>query len=114
MEVAKAEEQAAYLNFENSLLIAGAEVSDALFLYHSGLEKISVRTKQIASLQLSVEYTQELLLNGYANYNEVITARQSLLSAELGSVNDHLQLLLAVVSLYRSLGGGWQNPPLEP
>lgn len=114
LEVAKAEEQAAYLNFENSLLIAGAEVSDALFLYHSGLEKISVRTKQIASLQLSVEYTQELLLNGYANYNEVITARQSLLSAELGSVNDHLQLLLAVVSLYRSLGGGWQNPPLEP
>ncbi|MDQ3289802.1 MAG: TolC family protein, partial [Bacteroidota bacterium] len=60
------------------------------------------------ALQKSVAYSQELLQYGFANYNEVITARQSLLQAELGSVNDRLQRLQAVVDLYRSLGGGWK------
>lgn len=56
----------------------------------------------------SVEYTEELLENGFANYNEVITARQSLLAAELGSVNDRMQQHLAIINLYRALGGGWR------
>ncbi|WP_374759244.1 hypothetical protein [Dyadobacter chenhuakuii] len=51
-----------------------------------------------------------MLQNGFANYNEVITARQSLLQAELGSINDQLQRLQSVVNLYRSLGGGWASP----
>lgn len=67
---------------------------------------MTVRQNQITALQRSAEYTQELLRNGFANYNEVITARQSLLAAELGRVNDKLQLLQATVNVYRSLGGG--------
>lgn len=106
--VAQAAQQAALLGFRNALLIAGQEVSDALSLHATALEKMSVRTNQLTSLQKSVEYTQELLRNGFANYNEVITARQSLLAAELGRVNDKLQQLQATVNLYRSLGGGWQ------
>ena len=65
-----------------------------------------VRTNQLNSLQKSVEYSQELLRYGFANYTEVINARQSLLQAELGSVNDRLQQLQATVNLYRALGGG--------
>jgi multidrug efflux system outer membrane protein len=57
-------------------------------------------------LQKSVEYSQELLRYGSANYTEVINARQSLLSAQLNRVNDRLQQLQAVVNLYRALGGG--------
>ncbi|HEY0059265.1 MAG TPA: TolC family protein, partial [Flavisolibacter sp.] len=106
--VAQQEQQAALLGFRNTLLLAGQEVSDALSLHTTALEKISVRTLQLTALQRSVEYTQELLRNGFANYNEVITARQSLLAAELGRVNDRLQQLQATVDLYRSLGGGWQ------
>ena len=72
------------------------------------LEKTNVRANQLTALNKSVEYTQELLRNGFANYTEVITARQSLLAAELGKVNDKLQQLQAVVNLYRALGGGWR------
>lgn len=106
--VAQQEQQAALYQFRNSLLTAGQEVSDALSLHATALEKIDVRAFQLTALQKSVEYTQELLRNGFANYNEVITARQSLLAAELGTVNDRLQQLQAVVNLYRSLGGGWR------
>lgn len=106
--VAQAEQQATILNFQNTLLKAGQEVSNAISLNQTALEKVSIRTNQITALQLSVEYSQELLRNGFANYTEVIQARQLLLQAELGRVNDRLQQFQALVNLYRSLGGGWK------
>lgn len=104
--VSQAQQQASLLDFKNTLLNAGQEVSNAISLSQTALEKVSIRTNQITALQLSVQYSQELLRNGFANYTEVIQARQSLLAAELGRVNDRLQQLQAVVDLYRALGGG--------
>jgi len=108
LEVAVAQQEEALLNFKNTLLIAGKEVSDALSQYETAGQKMAVRNKQTDALQKSVDYSQELLENGFANYTEVITARQSLLQAELSSIDDRLQQLTAVVYLYRSLGGGWK------
>lgn len=108
LAVARANQQAALLTYQNTLLVAGQEVSDALYLHQTALEKMSTRVYQITALQRSVEYTQELLNNGFANYTEVLTAQQSLLSAELSSVNDRLQQLQAIVNLYSALGGGWR------
>ncbi|MDQ6813852.1 MAG: TolC family protein [Bacteroidota bacterium] len=106
LEVAQSQQQSALLNFQNSLLTAGQEVSNALSLYQTALDKMLVRTNQLTALQKSVEYSQELLRYGSANYTEVINARQSLLSAQLNRVNDRLQQLQAVVDLYKALGGG--------
>ncbi|MFC5410359.1 efflux transporter outer membrane subunit [Larkinella bovis] len=108
LAVAQAQQQEAALTFQNTLLTAGQEVSNALFLHETALEKIQIRTNQMVALRKSVDYSQELLRNGFANYTEVITARQSLLQAELGGINDQLQRLQSVVNLYRSLGGGWR------
>jgi outer membrane protein, multidrug efflux system len=108
LEVARAQQQGALLNFQQTILTAGQEVSNALFLHQTALEKMSIRSNQLTALQRSVEYSNELLRNGFAIYPEVITARQSLLQAELGAVNDRLQQLQAIVNLYRSLGGGWK------
>ena len=108
LEVAVAQQREALLNFQNTLLTAGKEVSDALSLYETAGQKITVRAKQTDALRKSVDYSQELLENGFANYTEVITARQSLLQAELASIDDRLQQLRATIDLYRSLGGGWK------
>ncbi len=51
---------------------------------------------------------QSLVRYGFANYSEVLIAQQNFLSAQLGSVNDRLQQLQAVVDLYNALGGGWR------
>ena len=104
--VAEAQQQGAFLNFQNTLLNAGREVSNAVSLHQTAMDKMLVRTHQLNSLQLSVEYSQELLRYGFANYTEVINARQFLLQAQLGGVNDRLQQLQATVNLYRALGGG--------
>ena len=96
------------LSFEQAILNAGADVSDALSLYQSAEDKRIQRVKQINSLEKSVEYTQELLTLGTSNTNylEVLTAHQSLLYAQLSGISDEFQRLQAVVNLYHALGGG--------
>lgn len=108
LEVAQAQQHEALYDYKLTLLKAGQEVSNALSAYNTSNDKITVREKQIDALEKSVSYSQELLENGFANYTEVITARQSLLQAELARINDRLQRFTAMVELYRSLGGGWK------
>jgi multidrug efflux system outer membrane protein len=108
LQVAKAAQQQALLAFQNSLLTAGQEVSNDLAAYEGAIEKRNLRNSQITNLQKAVEYTQLLVRNSSANYTEVLTAQQSLLSAQLDQVNDRLQQLQATVNLYRDLGGGWK------
>lgn len=106
LRIAKARQEEALLSFEQAILNAGSEVSDALYLYRSAQEKLILRSQQVSALQKSVEYTQELLTLGTSTYLEVLTAQQSLLSAQLTEVSDQFQRIQAVVNLYHALGGG--------
>lgn len=106
LKIAKAQQQEAMLSFEQALLNAGADVSDALSLYESAKQKSIQRTMQIDALEKSVEYTQELLSLSNSTYLEVLTAQQSLLSAQLSGIADQFQQMQAVVNLYHALGGG--------
>jgi len=108
LKVSKAQQEEALLNFKSTLINAGNEVQNAMGSYQASEQKMQLRAKQVDALVKSVDYSKELLNYGSANYTEVLTAEQSLLSARLSSVNDHLQQLDAVVSLYRALGGGWK------
>ena len=108
LKITKAQQEEALLTFSNTLLIAGQEVSDILYTYKSLVSKNEWRDKQVESLTKSVDYTQELLKAGEANYTEVLTAQQNLLSAQLSKVNDKLDQLTQSVSLYKALGGGVQ------
>ena len=106
LRVAKAQQEEALVAFEQALLNAGSEVSNALVQYQTAKDKIVQREKQIISLEKSVEYTRELLTSSTATYLEVLTAEQSLLNAQLTGVSDEFQRVQAVVNLYRTLGGG--------
>ncbi|WP_139957841.1 efflux transporter outer membrane subunit [Flavicella sediminum] len=108
VEVAKNQEEQALLNYRQTLLVAGSEVSNALFSYQAETTKFQFRNKEAEALRNAETNSEELLKNGYANYLDLLTARQSALSAKLNLVNSKLQQLLTVVDLYKSLGGGWQ------
>jgi outer membrane protein, multidrug efflux system len=96
-------------NFQQSLLVAGQEVSNALYAYEMAVEKEDSREKQIEALAKAVDFTQQLLeYSSATNYTDVLTSEQNLLAAQLSGVNDNLQKLQAVVDLYRALGGGWK------
>ena len=108
LRVAQAQQTEAQLNLQNSLLTAGEEVSNALYSYKSAGEKGTERRQQLDALQKSVTFSQALLKNGFANYTEVLTAQQNLLTAQLNGINDRQQQLQAITALYRALGGGWK------
>jgi multidrug efflux system outer membrane protein len=106
LKVAKLKYEQAYNTWQNSVLSAGSEVSNALVLYNSSEEKSQLEAKQITTLMQNVEDTKLLLKQSSSTYLEVITAQQTLLNAELSKVADDFYKMQAVVSLYQALGGG--------
>jgi multidrug efflux system outer membrane protein len=109
LTTAQSQQAQALNSYQQSLVVAGQEVSNALYAYQAATEKHDARAKQIAALTKAVDYTQELLrFSSATNYTDVLTSEQSLLAAQLSGVSDELQKLQAVVNLYRALGGGWQ------
>ncbi|UFH45830.1 efflux transporter outer membrane subunit [Flavobacterium galactosidilyticum] len=107
-EIAKANQEKAYLQFEQSLLTAGKEVSDALAQYNNETYKLTVREKQVDALNKATDYSDELLTYGLANYLEVLTVKDNALNAELSLIDNKYQQYKAIIQLYRALGGGWQ------
>lgn len=107
LKVAKAEEQAALLTFEKTVLSAGKEVSDILYTYQTSMSKNEIRNKQVESLTQAVNDTKDLLIyTPETSHLDVINAQQGLLQARLSQVSDKLQQLQATSDLYRALGGG--------
>ena len=106
LKVSKAEEQIAKMNYQQTILEAGKEVSDALFLYDTADKKLSEHQAQVSEMQKAVEMNNDLFQAGKATYLEIITAQQSLLSAQLNEVSDTFQRMQAVINLYSALGGG--------
>lgn len=107
-EVAMAQQQQSLLQFKKALLVAGSEVSNALFTYESETKKFVFKKNEVEALRTAEANSEELLKNGYANYLDLLTARQSALSAELNLIINKLSTLSATVELYRALGGGWK------
>ena len=107
LKVAKSQERVAQLNFEQALLNAGQEVSNALYSYKSSMEKANLDKKQVESLTITRDRTNELFkYDASTTYLEKLKAEMSLLNAQLTLVNDEYSKLQAVVDLYAALGGG--------
>ena len=106
LKISKAQQEQAKLAFQQAVLDAGAEVSNALFAYQTVGEKSQQRDKQVKALEEAVDATIGLMDVGQTTYLDVITAQQSLLSAQLMQVQDNYDYLQSVISLYQALGGG--------
>ena len=81
-------------------------MSDALYLYKTLQDTKLAREEQIMALEAAVMETETVYKLESGTYLEVLTARQSLLGAQLSQVADACQELQAVVTLYQALGGG--------
>lgn len=106
LKVTKAEEEIAKMNYQQTILAAGQEVSDALHLYDASNNKLIEDRARVEQLEKAVVYTKDLFQSGDATYLEILTSQQSLLSAQLTEVSDNIQRIQAVINLYSALGGG--------
>ncbi len=110
VKISKAQQEEAALSFQQTLLNAGAEVNDALTQYQTARDKQELRVRQIHSLENALESTELLMTHGSTTYLEILTARQSLLSAQLAGVADRFSEIQGMISLYHALGGGRELP----
>jgi multidrug efflux system outer membrane protein len=106
---AKAARNEALLGYQQTALGALRDVSDALISRERLGESGEQRARQVTALERAVKLSSERYVAGKASYYEVLEAQQQLFPAELNLARTKRDQLLAVVALYKALGGGWQD-----
>ena len=106
LKVSKIQYEQAFNNWQNAILKAGNEVSNALVNYNSYDDNSKIEAERIQVLAKNVEDTKALYQSSGSTYLEVLTAQQQLLSAQLNKASDDFNKMQSVVSLYTALGGG--------
>ena len=102
---AQAEQEKARLQFVQTLYDAGSEVYKYKQAIETAEEKSSHIGIRVNALQEAFAATTELMNNGSTTYLEVLTAQESLLSAQLKQVENQYEMVRALISLYTALGG---------
>jgi multidrug efflux system outer membrane protein len=106
---AKAARDEARLRYQQTVLIAFREVSDALVSRERLAEIRAEQAREVKALDRSVRDSTERYIAGKASYYEVLEAQQQLFPTELNLARTERDQLLAVVALYQALGGGWED-----
>lgn len=106
--VAKVDRDAAVITFRKTVVEAFGEVSDALIDISKLKEQHELLTGRVDTLEIAVTNSRMLFNNGLASYLEVVIAQENVLQSELELAYIKKERLVAGVTLYRSLGGGWK------
>jgi outer membrane protein TolC len=95
------------------VLIAFVEVSNRVSLTRNLSQGYGLKQQQVDRLTQSVDISNELFNLNRADYLEVLTARRELLDAQQELVEMKQQQMVATVTLYQALGGGWRSAGLD-
>lgn len=107
LKVSQLQYEAAQNTFQQTLLDAGKEVSNALASYQEASQQEEACKKQVAELTTALESTQQLFqYSTGTSYLETLTAQQSLIQAQLTLISDKFDKVQAAITLYQALGGG--------
>ena len=109
VRVAEAQKQEALLAYKKSIQQSFQEVSDALVGVRM-LKEVRIESgKQVKALSQQTDLAYQRYFGGMTPYLEVLDSDRQLFESELKLTQDRANELLAVIALYRALGGGWQN-----
>jgi multidrug efflux system outer membrane protein len=113
-EAAEAGWQQAKIEYEAAAANAFGEVSGALVDRTKLVETERQRARAVAAYQEAVRLANIRYNSGLSAYFEVLEAQQQLFPAEISLAQTRRDQLVAVVNLYRALGGGWQAEERVP
>jgi multidrug efflux system outer membrane protein len=108
-EAAKARYEQAKVQYEAAVTSAFSEVSGALVDRTKLVETERQRTRSVDAYREAVRLAGIRYSSGLSAYFEVLDAQQQLYPAELSLARTHRDQLVAVVNLYKALGGGWRT-----
>jgi len=117
----KGQYDAAWASWQEFLAVYQSTVVNALREVASGLNDVAQlkpvleqRTQQVKSLEEAVALAIDRYEGGVSSYLEVTTNQNVLFPAQLNLANVRAQRYVALITLYRALGGGWRVPAAEP
>ena len=115
-EQAKAAWEAAKLSYQQAALYAFGDVANALVTRQRLAEAREQQERAVGAYQDAVRLSTQRYAAGKASYFEVLQAQQLLFPAEASLAQTKRDQLVAVVQLYKALGGGWnlKDPAWAP
>ena len=109
VRLSEARQQEILLTYQQTVQQAFRGVSDALVEYHKDREFREQQEQLAASAEDAARLSETRYRGGATSYLEVLTNETNYFDAELGLAQAQLNELLGLVSIYRNLGGGWQE-----
>jgi multidrug efflux system outer membrane protein len=104
---AEAQKQQAMFQYQQAILTGFREVEDALIKTIKGREQLEALGRQVHSLEEYARLSRLQFEAGTSNYLQVLDADRSLFSGRLAFNQTKFDLLTTIVSVYKSMGGGW-------
>jgi multidrug efflux system outer membrane protein len=111
LEVSRAQQEQALISYEQTIQQAFGEVEDALILHHKTREIRSAEKRLVKVSREALHLAQFEYLNGQATYLDVLVAQLELFNAEIALAQTQRDQLVAVVQVYKAIGGGWSPEP---
>lgn len=105
---ANAQQSAAYINYEKLIVQSFTEVYVAISNIKNTKEMYRLKKQEVALLQQAISTSTELFYVGKAGYLEVFLAQQTALKSQIELLTYQKQQNIAIVNMYKALGGGWQ------
>ena len=114
VDIQSAVQEQALMSYQNSVLIALEEVENALKSYAAGHERVEARRAAADSARNAAQLASQLYQSGIADFQSVLDSERTRLSAEDSLATAEAELRTSLISLYKALGGGWQETPTAP
>lgn len=110
VEVSESQMRQTVIAYEKAVLDAFREVEDALVSLETAGRRLALREQQVEAQREVLRLAEMRWEGGVTSYFEVLDAQRSLLAAELDLSGTRRERLVALVQLYKALGGGWSEP----
>jgi multidrug efflux system outer membrane protein len=114
VNVAESQQRQALFSYEQSILQAFREVDDSLVGYEKAGQRRASEGERVSSEEKVLELAELRYRGGVSDYLEVLDAQRQLFDAQLSETGIIRDQLVALIQLYKALGGGWPASQTEP
>jgi len=101
--------QQALINYRETVIQSAREAEDAMVALNGAQVQTDILTQTVASAQRSNELSMLRYKEGFSDYQRVLNSQQSLFAQQQRLIAQRGTSVLSLISLYKSLGGGWEN-----
>jgi NodT family efflux transporter outer membrane factor (OMF) lipoprotein len=114
LELREAQQQEAAIVYQRTVLNAWHEVDDALTAYHAAQQQRDQSEETVRQAKIALAAVRTQYEGGSVDFLNVLSVQDRLLTAQRSAAQSTTDTAVALASLYKALGGGWQrNFPLQ-